>query len=218
MESTAMKKDVILFIAILNCICGICSCDEWNENRNIAKSEKVTIQREIPLRNGAVDKNYIRTKDKANQMQLDAIDEVGYDSLQIRVWLNYSLARDKQLLVFKKSKSGWFGQFFTFEIDRKSTPNYHRVVDKKIASIIPKSGWDNLITNLNKYRINSLSSDSSGGADGTTYCVEVATEKKYRFFRIWSPEYRQHTNPDADNMVKILQLLENEFNFKRIQE
>ena len=52
--------------------------------------------------------------------------------------------------------------------------------------------------------------------DGCSYEVELATQNKYRFYDYWAPEVNQDKHWQANNMLKILELIETEFNFKRI--
>ncbi len=56
----------------------------------------------------------------------------------------------------------------------------------------------------------------TGGIDGCSYDVEIATKNNYRFYDYWEPETVNEKHWQAKNLVHILNLIEAEFEFKRL--
>jgi hypothetical protein len=96
--------------------------------------------------------------------------------------------------------------------------NLPSVMNKSIKKITPHMGWDKFQEKLNEMRLLEVPKEKSGGADGTTYCIEIASKTKYRFYSLWSPETRVTTSKNAKIFEDLLQVIESEFKFTRIQK
>jgi hypothetical protein len=159
---------------------------------------------------------YRLTKQKEKQLNLDAIED-GFDSLQIRIWFEHSFIEDRELLVIKKVNSSWVGELHFLKVEWNDSSITETVVQHKELQKAPISGWENFMSKLFRLKIMSLPDISKIPgygeglvADGTSFSVEVATNKIYRFYRYWEPgdfpEYWQ-----VKNMADIIKLIEVEF-------
>ena len=203
-----MKALLILtHIAVLFSFCG------QNKGNTVNREvSNTSIHRDIP-KGEEEDLAYQRTRQKALQLNLDPIEQRGFDSLQIRFWLNYSMAIKNHLVVMKYTEGIWKGTIVTYEVDDEHDS---LVTVKETKNITPASGWIKFWKHLQELGVMTISDQKSSGADGTSYCMEIATADKYRFFRSWSPDLYQD-NPDDKKMATILKLLEQEFRFQRNQ-
>jgi hypothetical protein len=97
------------------------------------------------------------------------------------------------------------------------------IADKNIRNIKPKSGWNSLSKSLLDLGALSLPHEddlpgySGCGADGISYDFEWATQRKYRFYSYCNPEHNVKGFWQAQNVLKIADLLEKEFSFKYIK-
>lgn len=215
-----MKKELFIPIA-LTCFEILFSSYYFRTNNiqvTTSTQQSDTVVKEIPLdRHGKADLFYRTTKQKANQLGLDSL-ELGYDSLQIRVWFDYSLARKKHLLIIKRANNIWICQLYTIQTLWNAVTDRETILSKDIRNVKPKIGFENFAKKLLSYKITSLPNEKSSGLDGVTYCIEVATKNQYRFYKYWSPETTENKSWESKNIVKIINLLEKEFDFKRLQK
>jgi hypothetical protein len=174
---------------------------------------------EIPIdKKGRYSIDYREDKIIASLLNLDSL-EIGYDSLQIRIWFDYSLAIKKHLVVIKNNLSKWSSELYTYTYNSKGKS----VEIKKTEPLTQVTDLQRLKEQLFALQIMNLPNaetipDLEGGLDGTTYNIEIATKKSYRYYSYWSPETTQNEHWQSNNMVKIIELLEHEFNFKRSQD
>jgi hypothetical protein len=173
---------------------------------------------DIPKNNkGNTDFFYRLLGNRRKFLHLDSLEH-GFDSIQIRIWFNYSLARTKHLFVFKFTNDSWSGMLFEMQLEYDSRADFEKLVSKKVKTIRPHSGWKNFSTKLLALDIKTLPNESNGGLDGVSYCVEVATRDMYRFYRYWSPETTSSVNLNSRKMHSVIELLEREFRVHRLQQ
>lgn len=214
-----MNYFLLTFVVVCCCISGSCNSNNTSTQVNNIKKSVDTIKKQIQIdKKGKVDYNYVYIKQKTRQLGLDSLER-GYDSMQVRIWMDYSLAKSQHLFVFKQKGKEWAGELITYSTNTE-TPDYEKVLSKEISRISPKDGWNTFIRELNALGINNLNNSGKeiGGADGVSYCIEVATNQVYNYSRFWSPEYDAAKDEQSANIVKIINLLEREFNFKRSQQ
>jgi len=111
----------------------------------------------------------------------------------------------------------WSGQLFTMQTKYNTSTDSEIIINKSIKDVQPPMGWENFMKSLFALNIATLSEGPEGGMDGVSYNIEFATKHQYRFYEYWSPETTQSKFDGSKNMVKIIDLLENECNFKRSQ-
>lgn len=165
-----------------------------------------TFKREIPSN----DVFYQLDKDKQKQLGLDSLEN-GFANLQIRLWYDYSLIRERRLLVISNIGTKWTATVYYMQVDWDGQTETIR--SKKVYNLRPKSGWAIFSKKLLDLKIVTLPTQDdvkgySGGMDGSTYNVEIATKNQYRFYGYWEPEQFQDKFWQAKYMADILNLIE----------
>lgn len=195
-----------------------CSCGNKSGNRDRTNKSNYSVVTEIPRnQNGEPVSDYRITKAFQKQAGLDSLEK-GYDSLQIRIWGGHSQLLEFYLLIISKREKKWHGKLITLEytIDPKS--GVYQFKNKRSKTVSPKSGWEVFVKRLFDFQVTSLPDMSElgyeSGEDGSSYMVEVATNKSYRFYSYWSPAEYQNKYPAAKSMYSIAQFVESEFGFQ----
>lgn len=133
---------------------------------------------------GELDLMYRFLKADGYRLGLDSL-ELGYDSLQIRIWLGCSMAIKRDLIILKCNNAGWKGSHVAF-----TEPNgTGEAINKTVRSITPRSGWKAFTDSLRSWKILDLPDQSAidgykgCGTDGDPFYFEWATTKQYRFYQ-----------------------------------
>lgn len=150
-------------------------------------------------------------------MNLDSI-ESGFDSLQIRLWYHYSIDDNDFLIVIKKNQTTWKGVLYSLKIRANKDDKFSHLVHCDSSMIYPKSGWISFAKHLEELNVTGLPDKRSIngykdiiGAEGASYCVEVATKAGYRFYEYWAPNLFRKEYSQVDQMARILERIDNEF-------
>lgn len=182
--------------------------DSSNKGHNVA----LDIQPTVNLKRFSL---YKRIHRATKIYKLDELQN-GYDSLQIRIWFDYS-APVHDVIILNKTAGKWCGRLLTIKDSGSYTFYGSLMMPNTSKKLEPRSGWQAFSKKLFSLNITSLPG-SSIGADGVLYFVEVGTKHKYRFYAYWSPEALPKESGDVRNMKSILELLESEFDFKRLSK
>jgi hypothetical protein len=178
-------------------------------------SRKHRVTKDIQLYKGKPVYGYNQIHRASEIYKLDDLNE-GYDSLEIRIWFDYS-APITHLFVIKRTSGKWSCQLYTI----KDSANYSFygavMLPHTVQDITPRNGWPFIYSKLSLFNITSLPG-SRPCADGVLYYVEVADKTKYRFYEYWSPEFVKKKSHDVEDMENILILLEEECGFKRLSK
>jgi hypothetical protein len=170
-------------------------------------------KKEIPPRENG---SYDLKKQKERQLQLDSL-ESGFNSLQIRIWYDYSLVTKRELIIIKKVKNQWTGMYYKMEVDWNPFKYTETITNRKSEFITPSFGWDNFTKKLFDLKIMTLPNmaDIPGlindWDDGSTYNIEVATKNQYRFYSYHEPDKFEGKYWQAKKIVEILKLVSGEF-------
>jgi hypothetical protein len=206
-----ITRQILLFYCII-----LLSCNSKEDSSTInSPQEQKTMKfiKEIPVyKDGQEDLFYKLKKQKKKHLKLDNIED-GYDSLQIRIWYDYALLENQDLVVIKCSNGKWEGIYDEMIVKWDATYVTDSVISDKIKPYTPKIGWDNFIRELMKLKIITLPNiDYIPGLiddwdDGVTYIIEVASKTQYRFYSYHLPEKFENKFWQARNMVNILDLI-----------
>jgi hypothetical protein len=208
-----MKK--LYFIpALTACFFAACKGQTNSTRQSLAFVDTTKpFKKEIPTyQSGTVDMFYALAKAKQKQLGLDSL-ESGFDNLQIRVWYDFALVRERKLVVITNKDTNWTATVYNMQVDWDGQTEI--ILSKKVKQVAPKSGWAdfskklldlNVLTLLNQDHIPNY----EGGMDGRTYNVEVATKNQYRFYGYWEPQQYQDKFSQAKNMADILELFKKE--------
>lgn len=210
--------------SIFSILAITCNQSSVVKDRLIKQIEKQdSVSKEIPLNaQGKPIYSYQISKKKAQMLGLDSL-EVGYDSIQIRIWFVYGMMEDQHVLSIKNSSQHWSAELITFSFEKGYDDKKEIVKRKNVQSILPKSGWSEFLKQLFNLKITTLPNMDNipgiqwGGGDLTSFNFEIATENNYRFYSYESPKTYQDKFWQDKNVEEILKLIENELNFKRLQ-
>jgi hypothetical protein len=206
------KHSAIFTIILLFFSCS----DKWSDLNKYGKfSEKLVV--EIPTnktgkRVGGLDYNYLSTKPYAHILRLDSL-ELGFTTLQIRIWLGHSMALKKHIVILKLVDTHWSGQLIT--LDRSGHNETY-----SIKKINPKNGWKNFAEKVNSLGIINLPNSeellnyNGCGFDGIDYKFEIATPNRYCFYYYCNPSENMSEFWQAKNVMTFAELLEDQFNFE----
>jgi len=135
--------------------------------------------------------------------------ELGFDSLQIRIWHGHSLMTPQYLHVIKRTSEKW--EAFQYKIDYKDDSS-----TVKVTPLSPNSGWDNFIQKLLNLKVTTLPNMTDiphlvdDWEDGTYCNIEIATKKAYRFYCYHQASEFSNQFWQAKNVVEILKLISQE--------
>ena len=123
-------------ITILFCFL-LFSC-HGQEKSSISKTSSqadttTLFKKEIPTyKNGEVDLFYQLKKQKEKQLKLDSL-ESGFDSLEIRIWYDYALLINRELIVIKRANGKWSAEKYEMVVHTKNKELiYPEELQKKI--------------------------------------------------------------------------------------
>lgn len=159
---------------------------------------------------------YVADKYKEEQLGLEYI-ESGYENFQLRLWVDYALYKGRELYIIRNKNGKWSAEVYKMMTER-SLEIEDSIVSKQIKSLVPKSGWDYLLTNLVNLKVTTLPDmENIPGFtgtvdDGVDFNIEIASKYQYRYYNYHSPEYFQDKYWQAKNMVQIVKLIRTELN------
>jgi hypothetical protein len=209
-----MKKNII----ILFCVTALASCNGQgtsNQQANTIKSIQ-PITKEIRTDTTSSWNEFNNVRQLSRQLKLEPVED-GFDSLQIRIWFNHSMAKKKHLVIIERQTDEWKGRLYEMNVGYVDTLNYNIVEHYNKKNIKPVSGWQQFISELYQYKIQELLGNSGGGADGMAYCVGILTAGSYVYYSFWDPEFTKDRNGQSANMVNIIALMEREFKFNPLK-
>jgi len=164
--------------------------------------------------------------DYSHQLKLESLKN-GFDSLQIRIWFDYSIVPERRLFIIKRKKSKWIAISYKMTLNLDSTYQVDslKTIDKfksiKMEELKPKNGWNNFMNKLLSLKITTLPNSEeikgfeSDMDDGILYMIEIATKDKYRFYYYENPEELKDKFWQAKNLVDIIQLIKSEFKIEK---
>ena len=223
-----IKTLVLLFIFNFQLV-FFYACNSCNKNGSteIKKGNSSfledTLIKKLPKdKNGNI-ANFYFLKDKAEHRAGFNTLEKGFDSLCIRIWYGYTFSDTEQVVEIKCTKSLWtatLSNLFFFY-----APNSDSIISikKSFISNTPKSGWKFFIDSL--YALDILNLPNYEGipnynvpSDASAVNVQIATKNNYQLYQFASPIVNIKRIEDALKMEKIMDLIEEELDFRRIRK
>jgi len=199
------------------------SCSNNNSIINQRNSVDYKVAKDIPKYKNSYPFYYQISNHRINQLKLDNL-ELGYDSLQIRIWYNYSRSDIGKVIIFKNLKGNWLGEIYNLKLGEFNfTMKKDSVLSFTHYEVTPKSNWDSLMVRLMNLDImtlpdlRSIPDFNESLADGEVYSFEIATTKNYRFYSYFSPFRLQAKYPQADKALEILKIIDLEFKIDGLQ-
>jgi len=204
-------------LLLLTIFMALASC--YGNNHPVALKELLLIdttpafKREIPVNpNGSFDDYYRLKRQQEKQLSLDGL-ETGYDSLEIRIWFDYQLIAEKDLIIVKRFDEIWTALHYQMAVDWNSEKETDSVRSKSSRRVTPKCGWNEFIDKLLSLKIMTLPNMDdvkeieNSWSDGVVYYVEIATKSQYRFYVYTNPEQFEDKFWQTTNMNKIIELV-----------
>jgi hypothetical protein len=203
---------------MLFCVAALASCNGQGTSSQEANANKgrPSIVKVIRTDTASSWNHFHNVRQLSKQLKLEPIED-GFDSLQIRIWFDHSMAMRKHVIIIERNNDKWKGRLYEMNVGYVDTLNYNLVEHYKKKNVKPVSGWQQFINELYQYKIQELSDTSGSGTDGMTYCVEILTARSYIYYSFWEPEFIKDHNSQSANMVNIIALLEREFKFNPIK-
>src|SRR5262245_31797975 len=84
---------------------------------------------------GGVDLFYELAKAKQKQLGLDSLEN-GFDNLQIRLWYDFALVRERKLVVITNKDTNWTATVYDLQVDWDGRTE--TILSKKIKQVTPK--------------------------------------------------------------------------------
>ncbi len=192
---------------------ALASCkDQVKSNQQGNNKIRKSISKDIRTDTSNTWNSFHNVRQLSRQLKLEPVEE-GFDSLQIRIWFDYSLAKKKHLIIIERQNNEWKGRLYQMNVGYVDSLNYNLVEHYNEKNIEPASGWQQFISDLYQFKVQELSDTSKSGTDGTTYCVEILTADNYTYYSFWEPDYTKGRNSQSADMVNIIKLLEREFKY-----
>lgn len=172
---------------------------------------------------------YTVSKHEINNLNLRDL-EIGVDSLVLRIWYEEELWIGGDYMLDIKidkdgRKNGFLYRYWSKQVDYSEMrgDNIYELFAKIdsfiVKNVVPKSGWDNFLKQLQRENIYDLPSENnipgfkSRHTDGYTWIVEVATKNSYRFYYYGTPYIYAKEFRECAQMIKITETLWKEFGF-----
>jgi hypothetical protein len=164
------------------------------------------------------------SKQKEKQLGLESA-ELSNDSLIFRVWITNPVGKRGQphgLIEIKQDSSMWTANLYAMYVNFNAN-NLTETISKfeKIEITPKKNDWKFIVDSLYQLKFDILPTDqvipdyyknNSGYEDNsTTFSFEYATKNQYRFYQYNNAKRKSKEFWQAENVLKILELLDDEF-------
>jgi hypothetical protein len=166
------------------------------------------------------------SKQKERQLDLESA-ELSNDSLLFRLWITNPVGRNGQphgLIEIKHDNFKWTGDLYFMRVDFNVSNLSETITEYEKFELSPKKNdWNFIIDSLYQLKVDLLPTDeaipnyyennSGYGNTSPTYSFEYATKKQYRFYQYNNMKQKSDKFWQAESVLKILELLDDEFNW-----
>jgi len=162
------------------------------------------------------------SKQKEKQLSLESA-ELSDDSLIFRIWITNPIGKRGQphgLIEIKHDSSKWNANLYTMYVDFNANNLSETITKFEKIEITPKrNDWNFIVDSLYQLKFDVLPTDEvipnyyedNSGYNLTTYSFEYATKRQYRFYQYNYPAQKSNEFWQAENVLKIFELLDDEF-------
>jgi hypothetical protein len=171
------------------------------------------------------------SKQKEKQLNLENA-ELSTDSLIFRVWITNPVGKRGQphgLIEIKHNSFKWDVNLYAMYVDFNENNLSETIVAfEKIETAPKKNNWNFIIDSLYQLKFNILPTDevipnyykNNSGYNNNlpTFSFEYATKNQYRFYQYNNAERKSSEFWQAENVLKILELLDDEFTWNDLIE
>lgn len=182
----------------------------------VTKSDTTPFRRDIP---DAIKVFHEQIMDLANRVGTLELLDKGYPGLQVRLWLEYSNAPGRQIMVIK-SKPVWVADLHTTYWSYG--PDSATLLKRTVDSLVPKHGWHHFVDSLQRLEVFTLPDQSQLPNMPYTYNssaihFEIATDSTYRYYFYTVPKAYSDSVLEAAKVEHILAFLQREFGFNMME-
>ena len=164
------------------------------------------------------------SKQKEKQLNIESA-ELSSDSLIFRIWITNPVGFRGQphgLIEIKHDSSKWSANLYAMHVDFNVSNISETIANFEKMEVTPKKNdWNYIIDSLYQLKFDILPTDEAipnyyednlGYSNSLpTYSFEYATKRQYRFYQYYYPGQKSNEFWQAENVLKILDLLNNEF-------
>lgn len=217
MKFTAFNNLLLLSSILFLCFCSSTSLHNKREFDLSFFNHTDSIIIELPKeKNGEISNQYLLKKMREKSAGLSSLEN-GFDSIKMRFWYRYGYNDTIQIIEIANSCKKWAAS--QCDIKCNFTNDYDTFIcgEKTVINSDPKSGWENFIQkllNANILRLSGYESYYANATDVSSVGVEIATKHRYMFYVFFEPLHDKNSL-GAKSMVEIMDLIEDEFKFKR---
>ncbi len=212
-----MKYSLYFLLLILSSCFAFCEdYSKWELNDDRSLDKKLdTVILDIPLDKKGLRIDYWKkAKELERKIGLERL-ELGFDSLQVRIWHAHSFTDKVQLVILKNQGYKWRGTLYSLKCRYSDNGDSLVMVEKEVRQVVPKNGWKKLMDRLYSLKVLVLPhyetiENYSLCNDGDGITVETATAKKYRIYNYPCPR-NQSNIWQAENAQLILEIVNKEF-------
>lgn len=168
-------------------------------------------------------------KQKEKQLNLESA-ELSNDSLIFRLWITNPSGQKGQphgLIEIKNDFTGWSGNLYFMRVDFNINNLSETIKSFKKIELKPeKNNWEFIIDSLYQLKFDILPTDEAipnyyaknlgYNNNSPTYSFEYTTNKSYRFYQYNNVNEKIDEFWQAYNVLKILDLLEDEFHWNNL--
>jgi hypothetical protein len=195
-----------------------------NDHENVAANLGKPDKRKVVVRDSSF-AEYIVAAEKAMREEVQSkvgikpIEE-GFEGLQIRIYNFSAFGNDDRMVVLTNSNSKWSARLVSFATTFNGMGDSVSVsIKSDVKRDQPHSSWDKLLDSLTRLDIYTLpDSDSLKNynvpTDGGAIDIEYIKAKDFRSYSYSAPRDNYKQIAEARKVVHILNLIENEFDFK----
>jgi len=168
-------------------------------------------------------------KQKEKQLNLESA-ELSNDSLIFRLWITNPAGKKGQphgLIEIKHDFYKWTGNLYFMYVDFNASNLSETITKYEKFELSPKKNdWNFIVDSLSQLKFDILPTDeaipnyyennSGYGNNSPTYSFEYATQKLYRFYQYNNVEQKSDKFWQAESVLKIMELLDDEFNWNNL--
>lgn len=144
--------------------------------------------------------------------------ENGVTTFQIRIWQDFQDLTGRSFIL-KNVNEHWEAELYKYQYQSTDGSLPDSVSGQKLSLPEPRSGWDNYLDKLLDLGVLTLPDYATipgynVHSDEAFITIEVANRNYYRIYEYPNPYYRKYKFPQANAVVEVLKLNEEEFSIK----
>jgi hypothetical protein len=203
-------------VALVSLVLLCCTVPKKNEAKS-AGSDTLAKERIIPYHEDSIVKHSREQLFLANISQLIGLPAItnGNEGLYVRIWIWDG--EKKYIVSVSKDQADNNCHIVEWNSKIKDSAEY-LIIHRELKNVQPKSGWKNLWTAVEKFRIADLRSGKSYKAQTSRLTemayvqFEIAKPHHYRYYEYLQPSYYRYIDEGSADVYAFLKYLSSEIN------